>query len=195
MGGEISGVFTQMLWCRPRVWHPVRGPQTEDPWGLHLYFNPPLIFCLFLPEPDIKFSWQVNMSPYKMACDMYSHKVGGKLQRWTYEFVFMRRREPDIWRIRANCVSHFEQMRFAFPHDLWVLGKLSLTTKLNIQMSVLPLQLIPFNRVVYVNSLTGIKGVTYLHAVSGTHICRIRPSRHTAAFIALRVAQSQSDVN
>lgn len=195
MGDDLSGVFTQTLWCRPRFWHQVRGLQAEEPWELHLHFTPLLMFCLLLPEPGIKFSWQVKMSPYKTASDMYSHKVGDRLQKWTYESVFMGRREPDIGGNPASRISHIEQMRFAFPHGLWVLGKLSLTTKLNIQMSVLPLQLIHLNRVIYVNGLSGIILVTYLHAVSCTHICRIRPSRHTAAFIALRVAKSQSDVN
>lgn len=182
VGDDLSSGFTQMLWCRPRVWHPVRGLQNEDPWGLHLLFTPLLTFAFSsLNWEGVKFSWQVSISPYKTASDIYSHKVGGRLQRWTYESVFMGRRELGIGRNRASCISHIEQMRFAFPHGLWVLGKLSLTTKLNIQMSVLALRLILLNRVIHVNSLTGIREVTYLHAVSGTHICRIRLYRRTAA--------------
>jgi len=94
-----------------------------------------------------------------------------------------------------NCASHSEQMTPASPYDLCVLGKHSLTTKAGIQMSVLPLQLIHLTRVIYVNSLTGIKGVIYLQAVSCVRICRIRPFRRTANFSALHVAKSQSEMN
>lgn len=45
MGVDLSGGFTQMLWCRPRVWHPARGLETEDSWGLHLHVTPLLMFA------------------------------------------------------------------------------------------------------------------------------------------------------
>lgn len=93
---------------------------------------------------------------------MYSHKVGRSLKQWIYEPIVMGRRESDLGK---NSACHVEQMRLASPCVLCVLGKLSLTTKLNIQMPVLPFQLIRLNRATYVNNLTGIKGVIYLHAV------------------------------
>lgn len=61
-------------------------------------------------------------------------------------------------------------MRPDFPFGLWLLRRLLLTTKLNIQMSVLPLLLIHFNRDLYMSCLTGIKRVIYLHAVMHTHL-------------------------
>lgn len=150
-----------------------RALQTEEPSGLHLHFTPLLrfIFSSLNQAPNSASKW-AGADPYPTVSGMHSHKVGGSLKQWIYEPILMGRRESDLGK---NSTCHVEQMRLASPCVLCVLGKLSLTTKLNIQMPVLPLQLIHLNRATYVNSLTGIKGVIYLHAVSCIHIAGSGP--------------------
>lgn len=191
MRDDVSDGFTQMLLCRTRVCHPV-GLYRLTTLQAASAFHSSLDIHL-LPEWGIRFSWQMDMSIPNCVWYVQS-QAGSRLQRWTYEPVFLGRRAFDMGKNCASHTSHIEQMKVTSPYGHWVLWKLLLTTKLNIRMSV-PLQLIHSNRGIYVNSLTGNKGVIYQHAVSCIHICRIRPSRHTASFIALHVAKSQSDVN
>lgn len=97
---------------------------------------------------------------YSTASDMYSDKVGGMLQRWKHELIFIGRREFDIRK------SHKSRWANEICLSLWLLSARKALANHRAQYSDVgsSLKLIHVNRVIYVNSLTGIKGVIYLHA-------------------------------
>lgn len=105
------------------------------------------------------------------------HSPWGKIQASEVEIwvcFWEGSREFDKEKDCANQRSCIKQMRPDLPYGLCIFRKLSLTTKLNNQTSVLALQLIHLNRIIYVSSLIGIKGVIYPHAVACMYICRIK---------------------
>lgn len=68
-GGDMSGGFTQTLWCRMRVCHPTGFYRLRSLQGCICISSPEI--HLLLHDPGIKFSWQVDMNSPLPNCIWY----------------------------------------------------------------------------------------------------------------------------